>query len=146
MNNLELIELIDSHIEKVHDFMFKTSDIIRIMDFIMNEANKLDREAKTIVDTFDDSFFFLLSITDSLDKLKNVENGILEITLDKVKDINEDFTIYLDMLSEKRIINNLDKVMLLSFTDILMNITFANSYTNYMTKRIDEYKSKVYRK
>ena len=146
MNSLDIKELIDIHIEKVHDFMFKTSDIIKIMDFIMDETNKLDTEAKTIVDNFDESFFFLLSITDSLDKLKKVENGILEITLDKVKDINQEFTIYLDMLSEKRIINNLDKTILLGFTDILMNITFANSYTNYLIKRIDDYKSKIYRK
>ena len=146
MNNLELKELIDSHIEKVHDFMFKTSDIIKIMDFIMNEVNLLDEEIKKIVDSFDESLFFLLEIMDLLDKIKELESGILEVTLSKIKDFNHDFAIYLDKLSEKRIINNLDKAILLSFTNILMHITYTNSYTNYMTKRIDGYKSKIYRK
>ena len=146
MNNLELKELIDSHIEKVHDFMFKTSDIIKIMDFIMNEVNLLDAEIKQIVDNFDESLFFISEAMDLLDKIKELENGVLEVTLNKVNEFNEDFSIYLNTLAEKRIINNLDKTILLSFTSLLMRITYTNSYTNYMTKRIDNYKSKIYRK
>ncbi len=146
MNSLDIKELINSHIEKIHDFMFETSDIIKIMDFIIDEANKLDTEIKTIVDNFDESFFFLLAITDSLDKIKGLESMTLKVSLSKIKDINEDFKIYLDILSEKRIINNLDKTILLSFTNLLMHITYTTSYTNYMIKRIDDYKSKIYRK
>ena len=146
MNNLNLKELIDSHIEKVHDFMFKTSDIIKIMDFIMNEVNLLDAEIKQIVDNFDESLFFISEAMDLLDKIKELENGVLEVTLNKVNEFNEDFSIYLNTLAEKRIINNLDKTILLSFTSLLMRITYTNSYTNYMTKRIDNYKSKIYRK
>ena len=146
MNNLNLKELIGSHIEKVHDFMFKTSDIIKIMDFIMNEVNLLDAEIKQIVDNFDESLFFISEAMDLLDKIKELENGVLEVTLNKVNEFNEDFSIYLNTLAEKRIINNLDKTILLSFTSLLMRITYTNSYTNYMTKRIDNYKSKIYRK
>ncbi len=146
MNNLNLKELIYNHIEKVHDFMFKTSDIIKIMDFIMNEVNLLDAEIKKIVDNFDESLFLILETMDLLDKIKELESKVLEVTLGKVKDINEEFTIYLDNLTEKRIINNLDKTILLGFTNILMHVTYSNSYTNYMTKRIDDYKSKIYRK
>ena len=146
MNSLDIKELINSHIEKVHDFMFETSDIIRIMDFIMNEVNLLDEEIKEIVDNFDESLFFILEVMDLLDKIKELESGVLEVTLNKANEFNEDFSIYLNTLAEKRIINNLDKTILLSFTNLLMQITYTNSYTNYMTKRIDDYKSKIYRK
>ena len=143
MNNLNIIKnLIDTHIEKVHDFIFETSDIIKIMDFIVDEINNLDREIKTIVDSFDDDLFYIFEITNSLDKIKELESSILELSLSKLEDIN----MYLDKLAEKRIINNLDKISLLSFTNLLMNITYTNCYTNYMLKRIDDYKEKTYRK
>ena len=146
MNSLDIKELIDSHIEKVHDFMYKTSDIIKIMDFIMNEVNLLDAEIKKIVDNFDESLFFILEVMDLLDKIKELESGVLEVTLNKVNEFNEDFSVYLNTLAEKRIINNLDKTILLSFTNLLMRITYTNSYTNYITKRIDNYKSKIYKR
>ena len=143
---VDIKEIIDNHIDKVSNFMLQTSDIIKIMDFISAEINTLEIEIEKLIDGMDDDLFFLLTISGVSDKLKEIEGKYLEEYQKILIDINSDFSRYLNLLTEKRMINDLDKVILLKFTEVILEFVYSTSNMKYMIKRLEDYKSKIYRK
>ena len=143
---VDIKEILDNHIDKVSNFMLQTSDIIKIMDFISAEINTLEIEIEKLIDGMDDDLFFLLTISGVSDKLKEIEGKYLEEYQKILIDINSDFSRYLNLLTEKRMINDLDKVILLKFTEVILEFVYSTSNMKYMIKRLEDYKSKIYRK
>ncbi len=143
---IDIREIIDNHINKVSNFMINTSDIIKIMDFISEEINAFEIEIEKLVNSIDEEVFFILSLTGASDKLKEIEEKYLEEYQEVLIDINSDFSFYLNLLTEKRMIDNLDKVLLLKFTELILEFVYNTSNMKYMIKRLEDYKNKIYKK
>ncbi len=142
---VDIDSMLNKHYKVIEDCLNNSSDIIRIMDLIVKEINELEEEVKNLVQSIPDKVFVAFQVTGAVSAIKAIQELYLEEVKERLENLNKDFSVYLDSLGKKRIINNLDKVLLLNLSKLLLDVTYGNTYSVNMLDRIENNEKRYYK-
>ena len=142
---VDIDSMLNKHYKVIEDCLTNSSDIIKIMDLIVKEISELEDETKNLVQSIPDKVFVAFQVTGAVSAIKAIQELYLEEVKERLEILNKDFSVYLDSLAKKRIINNLDKVLLLNLSKLLLDVTYGNTYSENMLDRIENNEKRYYK-
>lgn len=142
---VDIESMLNKHYEVIEDCLNNSSDIFKIMDLIVKEIKELEMEVKNLVQSIPDKVFIAFQVTGAVSTIKAIQELYLEEVKERLETLNKDFSVYLDSLTKKRMINNLDKVLLLNLSKLLLDVTYGNTYSENMLDRIENNEKRYYK-
>lgn len=143
---VDIQDITNYHLDNIKEVLSRSSDIIKIMDAIIYELGEVEQDVKKIIDNFDEGLFSFFAKSGYLDLIKTIQIISMQEINNMLNELNNNFTLYLDELTKKRIINVLDKFIILELAKLLIDITFGNSASKYLIQKIESFEEKKYLK